>query len=806
MGRNAIQFLPKCATRTLAGNLPFGEFSMVQNMRAKGRALEQRGGQKYLHGTADSTNYPVTMFQFSKGKIAEDHFYAQMSDGDVLEKTSVLPTVEAGVFGAEVFSGSSGQIPASWADLDDVLFYTNGSDLPQIYCGDDTPVDSCVVYDSTDTEPPDMPIEDSKDYSVEASDTDTTKVVILDSLHGWDVASDGEYGAIFIKTKTPHLNAINFVVEAANGNASVMSLHKWNGSWTSVSITDGTADSGKSIAQDGAVTFTAPTDVIPKAMFGECGFWWRISFSADLDAEVEVSHISYDSEWGGIQNVWDGVPVDVVEAQFYDQSVPSYRTYAADYIKIGEATASDKIYFATADKIEAVYVDVGSTPNGTPTTAIDGFGKWTGSAWSETAPTNDGTAGLANSGWVYVGRQDTAQPVQFQDNKNYLYWWYITVDKTLDSADIVISLQYQPYFDITDFGPAGRVCHAWKDRLLLTFSKWPKDIYVSSKNAPLCFNGADFTILQPGDGRANPTTAIASWHNEILVWQEEKGVDGGCVTLFQGYNAPTFGKRILSTKLGTASSITMCVVEGALTSLNKERPVVKLAFFESRLGVFATDGQSFEGISDDIQNYWDPTETECVNRGYATRHWMGHDSSRNVLLMGIVSGVSATAPDIFPVYHLNFNSWTFDDREQSLTCFAEAEAGTGAVEVVQAAGMTGYVMQINTGTNDVTTAIDAHVIVELDWWGIRQTMERLFFRMNVQSAGNCTITPYENGVAKTALTKAMTAEKTNELVRRWLLNIKHTDEHMSLKFANATASQKLSLVDLIIESKESKDQ
>ena len=802
-----IQFLPRCVTRTEAGNLPFGEFSMVQNMRAKGRSLEQRGGQAYLHGTADGTNYPRTMFQFSKGAIDENHFYAQMSDGDVLEKTSVLPTVEtAAVFGAEVFSGSTGQIPASWAVLDDMMFYANGVDQLQVYAGDDTPVSSCVVYDSTDTEPPDMPITDSKDYSVEAESLDTGQVVILDNLTGWNVAAGGAYGCIFIETKTPHINALNFIIAKANATAATAKLYKWNGAWVEVSITDGTADSGAPIAVDGAMTFTAPTDVISKAMFGTCGFWWRVDFSADLDAEVEVSHISFDSGWGAIQNVWDGVPVDVVEAQFYDVSATAYKTFSADYIKIGDAAAGDKIYFATMDKIEALYVDVGDTPNEANTSTVDGFGKWTGAAWSEAAPTLDGTTGLSNSGWVYVGRQDTAEMVQFQDNKNYMYWWYITVDETMSDEDMTIAIQYQPYFDIDDFGTACRIAHAWKDRLLLTFDKWPKDIYVGGKNTPMVFNGDDYTILQPGDGRANATTAIVSWNNDILIWQEERGLAGGCVTFYQGYNAPTFGKKIISTKLGTAASTTICVVEGALSSLNKERPVLKAAIFESRSGVFLTDGQGFEGISDDIQNYWDSTETECVRRGYGALHFMAHDTSKNVVIMGIVSGTTATVPNIFPVFHLNDNTWTFDIREQPLTAFAEATAGTGNVNVIQTGGMIGYVLRLNTGTNDIAAAIDAFATVELDWWGLRQTIEQLYFRMNVQAAGDCTVTPYENAVAQTAQSWDMQAEKTSETVRRHLINILHTDEHLSLKFSNAVVSQALSLVDMIINSKIAGDQ
>ena len=76
----------------------------------------------------------------------------------------------------------------------------------------------------------------------------------------------------------------------------------------------------------------------------------------------------------------------------------------------------------------------------------------------------------------------------------------------------------------------------------------------------------------------------------------------------------------------------------------------------------------------------------------------------------------------------------------------------------------------------------------------------------LQAAGDCVVTPYENGVAQDTLTETMTAEKTNETVIRHLLNIKHIDEHMSVKFANAVVGQELSLIDMIISSNESEDQ
>ena len=63
--------------------LDMGRYSMVQNFRQMHPGLKKRPGQIKLHTTEDSTNRVMSLFQFSKGKKTERHFYAQMNDGDV---------------------------------------------------------------------------------------------------------------------------------------------------------------------------------------------------------------------------------------------------------------------------------------------------------------------------------------------------------------------------------------------------------------------------------------------------------------------------------------------------------------------------------------------------------------------------------------------------------------------------------------------------------------------------------------------------------------------------------------------------
>ena len=132
-----IPFRGGCKTAIEPELLELGDYSMIQNLRQMHPGMEARKGQIALHSTADGTNRVMSLHQFVKGKKTERHFYAQMSDSDVLEASSDPPTVTVGAFGSEVFSGSASPVAASWANNNDLMLFANGVDLPQIYPGTD---------------------------------------------------------------------------------------------------------------------------------------------------------------------------------------------------------------------------------------------------------------------------------------------------------------------------------------------------------------------------------------------------------------------------------------------------------------------------------------------------------------------------------------------------------------------------------------------------------------------------------------------------------------------------------------------
>lgn len=766
----AVPLRGGCNTRVNKALLPFGAFSMVQNINPKHPGFDKRAGQAKLHTTADSTNEVFSIYQFRKQRIDESHFLAQMSDGDVLDATASPPTVTTGVFGAEVYSGTgTGEVPAAWGNLNDIMLYSNGVDQHQTYAGNDNYVSAFIVYDGS-AAPANVP-EKGKDYTTEVSDNLATTVAILDSLDTY-----ANFECVFICTPVS-ATKLTWTIPLPNGTVSTATLYyrKNDNTWASTGMTDGTKSGSTTLATTGgAMTWANPSDEIPMYMYGLSGFWYQLRVSVQLDSEVEVSKVTYGHYASNtpvfvpLVNVWDGLIPYAIEAMHYDNSAGLYKTYATGSVNIRlmeQATGAlgvnddkDRLYFSTPDPIVAIYVDVGNTPNTATTAIVAGVKGWTGAAFTTVGTITDGTNGLTNSGWITWPRLATIQPTQFKTSQWYSYWYYFWIGTAALSSSVTISIYTMPYFDIEDLGRGLCNC-VWKDMVAYSFTNYSNYVYVTAPGSPTALNGDSFGILKAGDGRPNKVVAMRKFYNELLAFQQEKGVEGGSVTRWQGYSPTTFGKVVISSTIGTFSNKTVAVVDGVMTSTETGEDAKTLCFFLSRYGVCVTDGLTVSIISDDIQNYFDPNETECIRRGYEDKHWLNYDSARNCVLMGLVSGSSATLPNVFPVFDLTDKCWYFDNRAQELSCMIEVEAGSGALPVLQVGGGIddGTVYLLNTGTNDVTTAIDSYATMELNARGEHIQLNEMLLRMEAQGAGNVTITFSKNSISDANVANLITS-------------------------------------------------
>lgn len=236
-----------------------------------------------------------------------------------------------------------------------------------------------------------------------------------------------------------------------------------------------------------------------------------------------------------------------------------------------------------------------------------------------------------------------------------------------------------------------------------------------------------------------------------MVWQKEKGTQGGCFTLFEGYDPSTYGKLLLSTKLGALNANSAVVVENVVVAAESNDVVKTVVFVLSHYGVYMSDGRMCQMISDQIRDRFDPTLTAtCIRAGYEEQMWISFDSAYGVLRIGLVCGTTATTCNVFLVYDLEDHEWSFDVLGQNLASCCEVEAGSGNLHVLQCGGgvADGTIYQLNNGTTDAGTAIDAFVTMEIDGGGLVINVKD----MVLSKSGALTITPYAYGVAQSTHT------------------------------------------------------
>lgn len=789
-------------TRRQPALLDFGAYSQVQNLRPRRPGFIQRPGQSKLHVTADSTNGVMSFYQFKKRKVSEQHLYAQMTDSDILEAGSTPPTVATGVFGAEKFSGTVSPKPASWAVIQDQMVFANGVDRHQIYGGDSSYVHAAVVYKGTTAITTQVVVEEGFDYSDEVKVDDTSKVVVLDA-----VGTDTDNYVAFM-TPVPAIS-LTIDLHTVNGNAvtlTAVEYAKTDNTWANVSgLDDGTETGGDTtMAQDGDITWTAPTDEKPTMLHGRNGYWYKLKFSGALDAEVEINTVTFDSAWTNLVNKWNGITADPAEVWVEFTASNEWSKYSAAAVDVGELPASRKLILFCADPIDGIYIDVGETPNSAAVT-ISTIKYWDGDSFTTVGTfsdgTNNGTNTLANSGWITFPRQN-AQPHQFQSGAFYAYVYEITMSATALSADMNIGIEIRPYYDITEWGK-GNTCCAWKERLVTSFTEYPNLAFISAKYEPQVYNGFDYGVVEVGDGRQHEINCIRAFYQNILIWQEEKGIEGGCLTMIQGYSADTFGKFIISTRVGCMNSKSATVIDGVTVSTATDEQIKTIAFWLSRYGVCATDGRTVWIISDPIQNYFDPTDDDSIRLGYEDQMWLEYDSTYQILRIGLVTGSSATKPNTFLVYDLVDHVWYTDTLGQELLCMKEIEAGSGDDIILQIGGGTddGFIYLLNSGQNDVSTAVNSSITLELDGRGEIINLTELVLRCKAQAAGDISLTIKANDITKVnAKTLSMIVEVASQADRRHRINLNVIDGHISLTLSHNTASQDMYLYDIGVKS------
>jgi hypothetical protein len=693
----------------------------------------------------------------------------------------------------------------SWAVLDDTLVFANGDRYAKFYTGltgspckfgvgviDPLGNDTGTIFD---------------DWDQGGIEMKCTNVAYDDDSEMF-LYSDIPFDKLFYEKITRNFRGLS-------------TWYTWDGnSWNAIpadEINDATIGNDGSydisLFQDGFIYSRYFIDNKPQKLYGLSGYW--VKFKMDSNYMEFRGKWKIGANFSSLENVWDGVPLDAIEAQFYNNNDSAYYTYANTAIDVSVMTTSDYVYFATQYIPVTVFIDVGNTPNTNAATLTFEF--WDGENWQTWTIISDGSNGCTQTGGVKLDRttvedeEDGSQVQEFNNSVYGLHWFRFKTSAQF-SADTRISITYEPVLDIGDFGSKVNCCAVWKERMVYSFDAYPSWIYVTKNNTVNVLNGDDYAVLQAGDGRRNDVLCMKKFHNELLVWQEEKGEEGGCTTIFEGYNPSTFGKFLLSAKIGILNADCAVVVDGALQASRDDYNAATLAYFMSNYGIFFTDGQTIRSIHDAIRNYFDPTSPDCIRNGYQQYCWLSYDETHHVLRAGIVSGASATEPNIFPVFDLMTRRWSFDAFASAHTprCMSEVSGDslTSAVQVVMLAGSKDGDM-FNASSSNLNdngdTAIDAQVRIEFGANGHLLNLNEFAVRFKRQAAGSILFKVYENGVHDPSVdnmseTIDMTqGESEEEAYVERLLPGAYQDNNVSIFLQNNTIDQDMYLLDYWVD-------
>lgn len=136
------------------------------------------------------------------------------------------------------------------------------------------------------------------DYSEAAQDGSASTSVDLSSL-------DGTTGMLLLGSHLP-FRGVNIDVDGANGTASIItstSFYSTKGGWKALTVTDGTASGGATLAVDGNITWTPPADWVPirieELLAGMPGmrykgaplYWVQVRPASGLDSATTLDHV-----------------------------------------------------------------------------------------------------------------------------------------------------------------------------------------------------------------------------------------------------------------------------------------------------------------------------------------------------------------------------------------------------------------------------------------------------------------------------------------------------------------------------------
>ena len=489
------------------------------------------------------------------------------------------------------------------------------------------------------------------------------------------------------------LQGVEFTIVIANASAATVSGYYWNGTALAAvsSLVDGTAVGGKTLAQNGVISFTSTVaDAELRLVEGTLAFYYLFVFDS-VDATTTISYCTADAPVQELTDIWDGTKRDVLSFYKYttaysDLILNVYKQeYVADadltYAQVGSLTSSQYLYVAFSEQVMGIEFTIpDSTKVNVVANTIVSIDYFNGQSYVSVGPVQDGTSSLAvsmnHSGvmtWLPPGSNSEFETTVASSDPYHYYRIHFSQTLTAD-----VRIDFISGIPAPAFLRPHRFAVEWQERswLFNDQSQFKNSGIASAYGTNSVFNGTDSVLFDFGnDEEIMAATTIftrfgGTLYDNLIVFKRN-----ACY-LIDGYSADSYRKYTISSKVGCVAPLTTTTCD---TSFEISPGLTKhIIIFQSARGIEMFDGNAITLISGDIQDFFEPGQSNCINASIAGT-FVGFYDEKNYEYHWLCATGSNTTLNREMVYDSTRKKWFEIERGtgKKLKCGFNAEDSSG---------------------------------------------------------------------------------------------------------------------------------
>jgi len=472
------------------------------------------------------------------------------------------------------------------------------------------------------------------------------------------------------------LDGFKAYIGTANTTAGTMSVDYWGSSgWTAVSsLSDGTAASGKPLAQTGSVTFTSTATTARASIIkGLQLYWYRVSIT-ELDTTTTLSHVTVSVPFQDAKDIWDGIGRNILSFQKYDNSTYNDGTlavfenvydtgYPGTFIELDSLATTDYLVFGFGEQMMGISIHLGTGAVNTTANTVAAVYYGNGDDWTTVGTITDGTSegGISFAKNGIISWTPPSSELEFKQEVAKtlpLYHYKIQFTQAL-SGDVKLYFVYGI--------PAQKDVGAYKFPAMGHGRLWLCGDQKEDKNKAILtayetsnvFNGSDTTTFYFGSNSTLTAAAPISnqfgstFYNIMLFWKDNE------VWRVIGNGPEDWVKKSLSSIIGCPAPLTIQVINTPpeMANVLGEESVV----WQGADGVYITDGRNIIPLHNDIEDYFDNINSHAINRDKTGDSVGFYDESKKEYHWLFANGTSTTLNKEL-VYSFKKPGWFEIDR------------------------------------------------------------------------------------------------------------------------------------------------